>query len=103
MDQETFEQTELPEDRLEEKLKFLKENTVIAMVVCQGEIIDINLPNFIALKIAHTEPGVRADTVKAATKQATLETGATIDVPLFVNQGDTIKIDTRTGKYINRV
>ena len=102
MDQETFEQTELSEDRIEEKLKFLQDNMVISMSVCQGEIIDINLPNFVELKVAHTEPGVRSDTVKAATKVATLETGANIDVPLFINQGDILKIDTRTGQYVSR-
>jgi elongation factor P len=103
MDQETFEQMDMPEDRLEEKLRFLKEGMVISMAVCQGDIIDINLPNFVILEITHTEPGVRADTVKAASKTATLETGATIDVPLFVEKGDKIKIDTRTNRYVSRV
>lgn len=102
MDQETFEQTELSEDRLDEKLKFLQDNMVISMAVCRGEIIDINLPNFVELKVTHTEPGVRADTVKAATKTATLETGARIEVPLFINQDDILKIDTRTGQYVSR-
>ncbi|MBN3038816.1 MAG: elongation factor P [Candidatus Omnitrophica bacterium] len=103
MDQETFEQMELAEDRLEDKLRFLKDNMVISMMVCKGEIIDINLPNFVTLAIKHTEPGVRADTVKATMKSATLETGAKIDVPLFIEKGNVIKIDTRTGQYVSRV
>ena len=102
MDQRTFEQLELPEERLTDKAKFLKENMVLSMAVCDGTIVDINLPTFVELEVEHTEPGLRADTVKAATKRAALETGAKIDVPLFINKGDIIKIDTRCGRYVSR-
>ncbi|MBL7084731.1 MAG: elongation factor P [Candidatus Omnitrophica bacterium] len=102
MDQKSFEEVELSEKRLGEKVKFLKENTELAMVMCEGKIIDINLPNFVELKVIHAEPGVRADTVKAATKRATIETGAKIDVPLFINKGQIIKIDTRSERYVGR-
>lgn len=102
MDQTTFEEIELGKERLGENTKFLKENMLLSISVCEGAIIEINLPNFVEMKIVQTEPGVRADTVKTATKEAILETGAKIDVPLFVNNGDTIKIDTRTQKYIGR-
>jgi len=103
MDQKTFEELELPQRRLGEKAGFLKENMVLTVAVSDGTIMDINLPNFVELKVEHTEPGLRANTVKAATKKAFLETGAKIDVPLFVNSRDTIKIDTRSGKYVARV
>ena len=103
MDQKSFDEVELSKERLAEKIKFLKENMVLSIAVCDGAIVEVNLPNFVKLKVKHTEPGLRADTVKAATKQATLETGARICVPLFVNKGDTIKIDTRSEKYVSRV
>lgn len=103
MDQKSFEEVELTEKCLVEKKKFLKENMLLSMVVCDGAIMEVNLPNFVELKVAHAEPGVRADTVKAASKQAYLETGGKIGVPLFINNGDIIKIDTRSGKYVSRV
>ena len=103
MDQKDFEEIELPKARLKEKVGFLKENAVLSMTLYNGALLDINMPNFVELKIKHSAPGVRADTVKAASKLATLETGAEIFVPLFVNKGDMIKIDTRSGKYISRV
>ncbi len=102
MDGNNFEEVELPESRLEGKTKFLKENMELSIFVCDGAITDIRLPNFVQLRVAHTEPGVRADTVKAATKTAVLETGAKINVPLFVKQNDIIKIDTRSEEYIGR-
>lgn len=103
MDQKSFEELEMTKERLEEKVEFLKENMVISIAACKGAIVDINLPNFIELKVVHSEPGARSDTVKAATKTVTLETSAKIDVPLFVNKGDIIKIDTRSGRYVSRV
>lgn len=103
MDQKTFEELELPKARLADKARFLKENMVLSIAVCDGVIVDINLASFVELRIEHTGPGLRADTVKAATKAAVLETGVKIDVPLFVNKGDIIKIDTRSGKYVSRV
>lgn len=103
MDEETFEELEISSNRLGEKTKFLKENTVLSLIMHEKEIIDINLPTFIELKIDHTEPGMRADTVKNVMKAAILETGGKVFVPLFVNKGDTIKIDTRSGTYVTRV
>ena len=103
MDQKTFEQVELSKARLAEKIKFLKENMVISMLVCDGTIMGIHLPNFVELKVRQTDPGQRGNTVKATSKTAIIETGAQIPVPLFVNTGDTIKIDTRSERYISRV
>ena len=103
MDQKSFEQVELSKERLGEKIRFLEENMVFSMAVCDGAIVDINLPNFVELKVKHTGPGHRGNTVKSASKTATLETGAQIEVPLFVNTGDTIKIDTRSERYVSRV
>ena len=102
MDQNNFEQLELHKRRLANKMKFLKENMLLSMAVCDGIVVEINLPNFVELKIKHTEPGLRSDTVKATTKMAILETDAKIAVPLFVNKGDIIKIDTRSGSYVGR-
>lgn len=103
MDQETFEEMELSGDRLSEQVKFLKENMVLTIAICEGAIVNIDLPNFAELKVQETEPGVRSDTVKVTTKAAILETGARVSVPLFINNGDIVKIDTRTGEYISRV
>ena len=103
MDLENFEQMEFSKQQLGDKVRFMKENTALAMQSCNGSIVDINLPNFVQLAIVETEPGVRANTVKAPSKQAVLETGAKIDVPLFIGKGTIIKIDTRTGKYVSRV
>ncbi len=103
MDQKNFEQLGLHKRRLGDNVKFLKENMLLSAAVCDGTVLDINLPNFVELKIKHTDPGLRADTVKATTKMAMLETDAKIAVPLFVNKGDIIKIDTRSGKYVSRV
>lgn len=103
MDQSTFEDMVLSKQQLAEKKGYLKENMELSVSVYKGRIVDIKLPTFVELKIDHTEPGVRADTVKAANKTAVLETGAHIGVPLFVNKGDKVKIDTRTGRYVGRV
>jgi len=103
MDQKNFEELELPKTRLKEKAGFIKENMVLSMTIYNRVLLDINLPNFVELKVKHSAPGLRADTVKAASKLAILETGAEIPVPLFVNKGDMIKIDTRSGRYVGRV
>ena len=103
MDQKSFEQLELSKEKLGEKVNFLKENVVLSLVVCAGTIIGINLPNFVELKVKHAPAGLRANTVKAANKQVLLETGAGIGVPLFIKEGDKVKIDTRSGKYVGRV
>jgi elongation factor P len=103
MDTRTFEDFTISEDMIGEDKKFLKEGTDIISVWHNHNIVDINLPIFMDLKIKHTEPGIKGDTAKGSFKPATLETGAVIQIPLFVNRGDTIRIDTRTGEYIERV
>lgn len=103
MDTQTYEQTALPEEKLGESVKWLKEETVANILFHKGNPISIELPTFVELAIRKTEPGVRGDTAAGATKPAELETGATVNVPLFLNEGDVLKIDTRTGEYIERV
>ena len=83
-------------------LKFLKENMNITVLLYDGSILGIELPNFVDLKIVETTPSIRGDTVSGATKAAKLESGATVQVPLFVEEGDMIRIDTRTGEYLTR-
>ncbi len=103
MDQQSFEEVGISEDILGKNIQFLKDNLQITAYSYKGEIFAVALPTFIELKIVHTEPGIRGDTAKAATKPATVQTNATISVPLFVEEGDVIKIDTRTGEYVGRV
>ncbi len=103
MDQETYEEVAFDTDKLGNMLGLLKENMVVVAVYCKNEILEINLPMFIELKITETEPGFKGDTAKNSFKPATLETGAQIQVPLFVNGNDMIKIDTRTSTYVERV
>lgn len=103
MDQETYEELVLPEEILGDNVKYLKDNLEVGALVFDGGILNINLPNSVELKITYTETGARGDTVRAGLKSATLETGAVIQVPLFIESGNTIKVDTRTGEYIERV
>lgn len=102
MDQESFEEVSISKDILGEHSKFLKDNLQIKAYSYKGDILNIALPTFIELKIIHTEPGLRGDTAKSAMKLATVETGATVGVPLFIEVDDTIKIDTRSAEYIER-
>lgn len=102
MDAETYEQITLPEQILGDAKNFLKENLEVGASLYEGKILYIKLPLFLNFKVIETESGVRGDTVKAGTKSAKIETGAIIQVPLFINSGDTITIDTRTGKYTGR-
>lgn len=102
MDTENFEQLTLNEDQLGENLKFLKENMLITVLLHEGSILGIELPNFVDLKVVETTPGIRGDTVSGATKPAKLETGAVVQVPLFIEEGDVVRIDTRTGEYLTR-
>ncbi len=102
MDLETYEQENVPNEFIEEQLKFLKEGEEVEVNFYENQIISVELPTFVNLKVTHTEPGVRGDTATAAYKPATVETGANVQVPLFINEGDIIKIDTRTGEYIER-
>ncbi len=102
MDTETFEQLNIEKSMLGDSVNFLKDGIQIQASYCEGKPISINLPTSIELKVERTEPGVRGDTARAAYKPATLETGAVVQVPLFVKTHDIIKIDTRTGKYTGR-
>ncbi len=102
MDTETYEQMPLGTDLLEDALPFLKENMVVKILSFKGSVFGVEPPNFVELEVAETEPGVKGDTATGATKPATLETGATVYVPLFINQGDRIRVDTRTGTYMER-
>jgi elongation factor P len=103
MDQETFELMPLGMDKLGDSLKFVKENMLVKMLTYKGEVFGVEPPTFVELAVTETEPGVKGDTATGATKPATLETGAMIQVPLFVNEGDMIRVDTRTGEYMERV
>lgn len=103
MDMESFEQVNVPEEKLAGKGGFMKEGDQITTLQYKGDILDLDLPAAVNLKITHTEPGIQGDRVSGATKPATVETGLEVKVPLFVNEGDVIKIDTRTGDYISRV
>ncbi|MBZ4644730.1 MAG: elongation factor [Petroclostridium sp.] len=103
MDQETYEQLPLNESQLGDALKFVKENMVVKILSYKGNVFGVEPPNFVELEVTETEPGFKGDTATGATKPATLETGATINVPLFINQGDIIRVDTRTGEYMERV
>ena len=99
----TYEQVEIAEDILGDKKFYFKENIEIAVLTVDNEIISIELPTTVNLQITECEPGVKGDTVSRSTKGAVLETGLKVNVPMFVNQGDSVKIDTRTGEYIERV
>ncbi|PIP18879.1 MAG: elongation factor P [Candidatus Omnitrophica bacterium CG08_land_8_20_14_0_20_41_16] len=103
MDQDNFEEITVARESLGDKKKFLKDNIEIMGYFFKNEPLFINLPNFIEFKIIHTEPGIKGDTAKSGTKPAEIETGAAIQVPLFINVGDKIKVDTRTGEYVERV
>ncbi len=102
MDTETYEQMPLGTDLLENSLPFLKENMIVKILSFKGNVFGVEPPNFVELEVTATEPGVKGDTATGATKPATLETGATVYVPLFINQGDRIRVDTRTGTYMER-
>ena len=103
MDQENFEEVAISENIVGDKKKFLKDNLEVMGFFYKGESLNIALPNFIEFKIVSSEPGIKGDTAKSGTKPAGIETGATINVPLFINEGDVIKVDTRTGQYVERV
>ena len=103
MDTENFEQTMLNSEEIGDSMKFVKENEMVKMCSHNGSVFAVEPPLFVELEITETEPGFKGDTATGATKPATVETGATVYVPLFVNQGDKIKIDTRTGEYLSRV
>lgn len=102
MDNETYDQFSLTSEQLEWELKFLRENMNVHIISYQGEILGINLPTSVELKVVETEPGIKGNTATGATKNAKLETGHNVQVPLFINEGDVLLIDTREGKYVSR-
>ena len=103
MNVETYDQIALSEEQIGDSLKFVKENEMVKMLSHQGQVFSVEPPLFVELVITDTEPGFKGDTATGATKPAVVETGATVYVPLFVEQGDKISIDTRTGEYMKRV
>jgi len=102
MDNSSFEQTNILAELVGDDWKFLKDNLTCNVLFFNARPIGVSLPNFVELKVTHSEPGVKGDTSSGATKPATLETGATINVPLFINEGEILSIDTRTGQYVSR-
>ena len=103
MNTATYDQVIVPMDDVGSTIELMKENTVVDVVLYNGKVIGIELPNFVTLLVTETEPGLKGDTATGGTKPAKLETGAVVNVPLFVNEGDNLKIDTRTGQYVERV
>ncbi len=103
MDVETYDQIALNEDAIGDSLKFVKENEMVKICSHKGNVFAVEPPLFVELSIIDTEPGFKGDTATGATKPATVETGAVVYVPLFVEMGDVLKIDTRTGEYLSRV
>ena len=103
MDSRTFDQVALNRDQVEDVLPFMKEGNPVSLLRYEDAVIGVELPITVELEVAQTEPGVRGDTVSGVSKPARLETGASIQVPLFVNQGDQVRVDTRTGAYLERV
>ena len=103
MDSSTYDQIPLTRAQIEDVLPFLKAANPVSLLRYEDSVIGVELPVTVDLEVAESEPGVRGDTVSGATKPARLETGATVQVPLFVNQGDRIRVDTRTGSYVERL
>lgn len=103
MDMNTYDQVPLNHEKVEDAIKYLKENMFAIIKFYKGEAFSVEAPNFVELQIVSTEPGVKGDTATNTLKPATVETGAIFMVPLFVNEGDVIRIDTRSGEYMSRV
>lgn len=103
MDLETFDQTYIPKEMLGDQVAYLRESDMVSIYFLEGSPMLAEMPNFVELKIAEAEPAVRGDSATNIMKYAIVETGAKIQVPLFIKEGDTVKIDTRTGRYIERV
>lgn len=103
MDQENYDEVAISEENIADKAKFLKDNLDVNAYFYKDTILNVNLPNFIEFTVTHTEPGIKGDTAKSGAKSATIDTGAAVNVPLFINIGDKIKVDTRTGEYVERV
>ncbi len=103
MDAETFEQPSIPGSLLGDSANFLKEGMEVKLTFYQSEPLDVELPTSVDLKVVHADVAVRGDTATGVTKKVEVETGASVDVPIFVKEGDTIRVDTRTGSYVTRV
>lgn len=103
MDPDSYEQLPIDKASVEEAILYIKENDMATIKFFKGKAFQVSPPNFVELEITQTEPGIKGNTATGATKPATVETGATVNVPLFINEGDKIKIDTRTGEYLSRV
>jgi elongation factor P len=103
MDLETFDQTTLPTERVGESAKYLQPDAEVSMVMYGDELLGVDIPHTADLAVAKTDPGLRGDTATGGSKPATLETGAVVSVPLFINEGDVIRVDTRTDEYVQRV
>jgi len=103
MDTTSYEQVPLSPEVIGDGVGYLKENTRVQVVFYEGKIVGVELPTFVELKVAQTEPGFKGDTVSGSYKPATMETGVVVQVPLFIKEGDLLKIDTRSGEYIQRV
>lgn len=102
MDNETYDQVSLTAEQMGDSVKYLKENINIYLLTHNGALMGIELPNSVELKVVSAAPGVRGDTATGATKAATLESGLVVQVPLFVEEGDVVRVDTRTGEYLER-
>ncbi len=103
MDQDNFEEITVSEESIGDNKRFLKDNIEVMGYFYKDDVLTVNLPNFIEVEIINTEPGIKGDTAKSGTKPAQIETGASIQVPLFIDVGDRIKVDTRSGQYVERV
>ncbi|HZK25846.1 MAG TPA: elongation factor P [Oscillospiraceae bacterium] len=103
MDTETYEQLALTGEQLGDGLKYLKENMEISVLFYQEQVFGVEVPNFVELEVAETEPGIKGDTASGGSKPATMETGLVVQVPFFINAGDVLRIDTRSGEYMERV
>ncbi|MBO1910623.1 elongation factor P, partial [Microvirga sp. 3-52] len=102
MNNETYDQIEIPGKQIEYELKFLKENMEVHVIQYQGEILGVQLPITVELKVVETEPGIKGDTASGGSKPATVETGLTVQVPFFVNVGDSLVINTEEAEYVSR-
>lgn len=102
MDTSTYEQIEMQSNQIEHELKFMKENMEVSIIMYEGEVLGVDLPNNVELEVTETEPGIKGDTASGGSKPATLETGLTVQVPFFINQGDVLVVSTSDGKYVSR-
>ncbi len=103
MDNNTYEQVQVPADKIGDGLKWLKDSMEVSITFHGDSILGVEMPNFVELKVTQTDPGLKGDTAQGGSKPATLETGAVVTVPLFVEEGDVLQIDTRSGEYLKRV